>query len=151
MFKLKLLLTKWGEIKFSLEKISEHKKYGKIAISKTKIDSKNKFQYFKTTKRKLYNSEFTKWQKEGFDDVIFVNEDNLVVEGAISNIMIEINNEMITPPIKDGLLPGCYREYLISNKNVIEKSFGIDELLNANRVFIFNSVRKEIEIKEIYN
>lgn len=151
MFKLKLLLTKWGEIKFSLEKISEHKKYGKIAISKMKIDSKNKFQYFKTTKRKLYNSEFTKWQKNGFDDVIFVNENNFVVEGAISNIMIEINNEMITPPIKEGLLPGCYREYLISNKKVIEKSFGIDELLNANRVFIFNSVRKEIEIKEIYN
>ncbi|MDA3861162.1 MAG: aminotransferase class IV, partial [Melioribacteraceae bacterium] len=56
------------------------------------------------------------------------------------------------PPVSSGLLNGCYRGYLITKKNVIEKSFGIDELLDADRIIIINSVRGEITISEImYN
>ena len=149
-FKLKLMLTKWGEIKFNLESIKRKKNYGRIVVSKIKINTQNKFQYFKTSNRKLYNKEFKKCKKKGFDDVIFLNENGLIVEGAISNIMIELNNEMITPPIKDGLLNGCYREFILTcQKIVVERSFGINELMKSKKVIIFNSVRKELEIKEI--
>ena len=150
-FRLKLLLAKWGEIKFNLEQIKNQKSFGRIAISNKRINSQNKFQYFKTTNRDLYNSELINWQKKGFDDVIFLNENGYIVEGAITNIMIEHKSNMITPPLSDGLLNGCYREYLLSKgKNIVEKSFGIDELFKAQKVIIFNSVRKEIEIKDIY-
>ena len=57
---------------------------------------------------------------------------------------------MITPPIKDGLLNGCYREFILTcQKIVVERSFGINELMKSKKVIIFNSVRKELEIKEI--
>ena len=150
-FKLKLLLTKWGEIKFNLEHINKQKFFGRIAISEHRINSQNKFQYFKTTNRNLYDSELKRWQKKGFDDVIFLNENGYVTEGAITNIMFEHKSKMITPPISDGLLNGCYRKYLLSkDKNIVEKSFGVDELYKAQKVIIYNSVRKENEIKEIF-
>lgn len=149
-FKLKLLLTKWGELKYNFEQIFEFKNFGRILISDKPIDSNNKFQYFKSTYRELYNSELKKWQKEGFDDVIFLNENGKVVEGAITNIMISNKNGFITPPIEDGLLNGCYREYLLSKENnIVEKSFDLSELLKAQKALIFNSVKKEILITDV--
>lgn len=149
-FKLRLLLTKWGEIKYNLEQIVPSEQKGRIVISDKRINSNNKFLYFKTTNRTLYNAELIKWSKEEFDDVIFQNEKGEITEGARTNVIIKRGGQLFTPPISSGLLNGCYRGYKLSkNGNVIEKSFGINELLNADEVFIVNSVRKEIAIKEI--
>ncbi len=149
-FKLRLLLTKWGELKYSLEQITDSKNSGRIKISDKRIDSNNTFHYFKTTNRELFNSEFEKWSNKGFDDVIFLNEKDEITEGAITNIMIKKEGVYFTPPVSSGLLNGCYRGHLILEKNVIERRFGIEELLNADAVTIFNSVKKEILIKEIF-
>ncbi len=150
-FKLRLLLTKWGELKYSLEQIVDSKNSGRIIISDKKMDSENPFNYFKTTNREIFNQEFAKWSSAGYDDVIFQNERGEVTEGAITNIMIKKDGKFYTPPVTAGLLNGCYRGQLILEKKVIEKSFGIDELLSADEVVIFNSIRKEIVVEEIKN
>lgn len=149
-FKLRMLLTKWGELKYSLEQITDSKINGRIVISDKRIDSTNKFQYFKTTNRELLNREFAKWSKEGFDDVIFQNEKGEITEGAITNIMISKEGKLYTPPVTSGLLNGCCRGYLLStNKNITEKILFADDLISADEVYIFNSVRKEIKIGEV--
>ncbi len=148
-FKLRLLLTKWGELKYSLEQIVNSKNSGKIKISDKRIDSNNVFNYFKTTNRELFNSEFKKWNNKGFDDVIFLNKKDEITEGAITNIMIKKDGIYFTPPISSGLLNGCYRGHLILEKNIIEKSLRINDLFNADEIMIFNSVRKEILINEV--
>ncbi len=149
-YKLRLLLTKWGELKYSLEQIVDRKLNGKIVISDKRIDSKNPFQYFKTTNRNVYNSELTKWSKEGFDDVIFINEKGEVTEGAITNIMIKKEGSFYTPPVSSGLLNGCYRGHLLStNKNIEEKTLFVKDIIGADEVFIYNSVRKEMKISEV--
>ncbi len=150
-FKLRLLLTKWGELKYSLEQIVDSKNSGRIIISDKKMDSENPFNYFKTTNREIFNQEFAKWSSAGYDDVIFQNERGEVTEGAITNIMIKKDGKFYTPPVTAGLLNGCYRGQLILEKKVIEKSFSIDELLSADEVVIFNSIRKEIVVEEIKN
>src|SRR5690606_39920149 len=64
------------------------------------ISSENRFQYFKTTNRELYNSEYKKYSEHGFFDVIFINEKNQVAEGAITNIFINKNGLLYTPPVR---------------------------------------------------
>lgn len=149
-FKLRLLLTKWGELKYSIEQISESKTNGRIVISEKRVNSNNPFQYFKTTNRELYRSEFRKWSKKGFDDVIFQNENEEITEGAITNIMISKDGNLLTPPVNSGLLNGCYRGYLLStSENISEKVLFVDELISADEVYIFNSVKKLIKINEV--
>lgn len=149
-FKLRLLLTKWGELKYNIEQITNTTLLGRIVVSNKRIDSKNRFQYFKTTNRELYNSEYQYWRGQGFDDVIFLNERDEITEGAITNIMISDNDKLYTPPIDSGLLNGCYRGHLlITEKNISEKVLSINDLISAKKLFVFNSVRKRMKINEI--
>jgi para-aminobenzoate synthetase / 4-amino-4-deoxychorismate lyase len=149
-FKLRLLLTKWGEVKYNLEQILPSEPMGRIVISDERIDSNNKFVYFKTTNRTLYNNEIAKCSKEGFDDVIFQNEKGEITEGARTNIIISKGGKLFTPPTSAGLLNGCQRGYILSSdKNLSEKTLFVDDIINADKVYLINSVRKEIIIKEL--
>jgi para-aminobenzoate synthetase/4-amino-4-deoxychorismate lyase len=149
-YKIRLLLTKWNEVKYSIEQLSLKPPSGKIIVSKKRTDSSDKFFYFKTTNRKIYNSEFAKWNSKGFDDVIFLNENGEITEGAITNILISKDGINYIPPISSGLLDGCYRKYLLEkNKSISEKILYLDDLKNADSITIFNSVRKEIKIFDV--
>ena len=80
-----------------------------------------------------------------------MNEKGNVTEGAISNILIMKDGKYFTPPIEDGILNGCYREYLLRTRKDIEvKSFGLNDLLASDELILVNSVRKEIHINELY-
>ena len=149
-YRLKLLLSKWGEINIGVEIIHTNKKIYNAVISNQIINSNNKFQYFKTTNRDLYQTEIES-HKNDFADVLFLNEKGNAAEGAITNILIKKNGKYFTPPIEDGILNGCYREYLLKKrKNIEVRSFGLDELLLSDKLILINSVRKEIMISELY-
>lgn len=149
-YRLRLLLSKWCEIKIDISELSFNQENSKAVISNKKINSQNKYQFFKTTNRALYNKEYKSY-KDVFTDIIFLNENENIVEGAITNIIIRKGEKYYTPPIEDGILNGCYREYLLNSRNDINiKSFGINELLASEELILINSVRKEIKIKELY-
>lgn len=114
----------------------------RIRISKNIVDSNNVFLYHKTTHRTLYDTEYNNTLKDGFDEVVFVNENNYITEGAISNIFICKNNKWYTPAIHCGLLPGIWRKKCIEKLNAKEACLSIDDLLSADIVMIGNSVRE---------
>ena len=149
-YRLKILLSKWGGLKFDVSEVIRNEKKSIAIISNNRINSKNKFQYFKTTNRELYDKEYDSYRNDCVD-VVFLNEMGNLSEGAITNIIIKTGDKYFTPPIEDGILNGCYREYLLDMKNNIEvKSFDVDELLAADELILINSVKKEIKISELY-
>ena len=76
--------------------------------------------------------------------MIFYNENNEITEGARSNIIIEKNGKLFTPPIKCGRLDGIY---LKNMKNIEEKILFKSDLENADRIFCVNSVRGCVEVR----
>lgn len=80
----------------------------------------------------------------GFDDAIFVRE-GIVTEATYANVFIVDDNEnLITHPADNHILQGITRNRLIKiaqeNKvNVVEKKFGIDEMMKASEVFLTSS------------
>ncbi|MGD8779300.1 MAG: aminodeoxychorismate synthase component I [Ignavibacteria bacterium] len=149
-YKMKLLLSKWGDIKIKAEEIKEEKKILKITVSNNRIDSQNKFQYFKTTNRKMYDNDLNKYKEQGYDEVIYLNEKNELTEGAITNIFLQKKGEWFTPKTDCGLLEGCYRKYFIQKNNVTEKELLLADILQSDKMILTNSVRKEITVKEIW-
>jgi para-aminobenzoate synthetase / 4-amino-4-deoxychorismate lyase len=77
----------------------------------------------------------------GYFDVIFRNERGEITEGAISNIYIERDGMLITPPVSCGLLNGVYRQFLLEEGKARESIIHKDELHNAGTIFVSNSVR----------
>jgi para-aminobenzoate synthetase/4-amino-4-deoxychorismate lyase len=149
-YKLRIVLDKWGSLSHSITEILEEVEKVKVVVSEKKINSQNKFQYFKTTNRKLYDSEYNNYFRLGYFDVLFLNERSEIAEGAITNIFVEKNGNIFTPPISSGILDGVYRNYFLQNNaKVVEKTLWLQDLENADKIYLTNSVRKVVVVNEL--
>ena len=74
--------------------------------------------------------------------MIFMNLRGEVTEGAIHNIFVEKNGRLFTPPIECGLLPGVYRRHMLeTHPNLVERILHLEDVLQADAVYITNAVR----------
>lgn len=89
--------------------------------------------------------------KEGYDEVLFLNEKGYISEGSTSNIFIVNNKKIYTPSIESGLLPGIVREFVVSHYDVVEKAITLEELMEAEEIFITNSLLGIMGISKINN
>ncbi len=142
---LRLLLSKDGSYTIEINDFIEHKT-NKIIISKNRVNSNEKFLYYKTTIRPWYDDVNMKIKNNEIYDEIFLNEYDEITEGSRSNIVIQKDDMLYTPPIKCGLLNGIFRDELVRNKQCIEKKLYIHDLINADKIFCINSVRGMIEV-----
>ena len=87
----------------------------------------------------------------GSDEAILLNGDGYVAECSASNIFVVEAGKIVTPPIEAGILPGIIRRVIIDlapslGIKVVQEAVNVERLLNAEEVFITNSV---IEIMPI--
>ncbi|HEX2841693.1 aminodeoxychorismate synthase component I [Hyphomicrobium sp.] len=114
----------------------------KYVISDTRLDSTNAFLFHKTTRRELYDREWQHYSETlGSDEVLYLNERGELAEGSRTNIFIEKNGKLLTPPLATGLLPGVLRNELIASGKAQEGVLTLDDLNRAEAVFVGNSVR----------
>ena len=140
---LRLLLNKNGEISEEYKPLIKSKT-NKISISPIKTNSQNEFLYHKTTYRPWFYDSYQKISNGEIYDEIFFNEKGELTEGARSNIILQINGKLYTPPVKCGLLDGIFKK---SMKNISEKILYKNDLENAEKIFCINSVRGIVEVK----
>ncbi|WP_255835613.1 aminodeoxychorismate synthase component I [Kordiimonas sp. SCSIO 12603] len=140
--KLRLLLNKAGAFSISSNKLSEPTSENrKIKLSEKRTDSTEVFLRHKTTNRSLYNEEFKRAIADGYLDVLFINQHGFITEGAISNIFAEIDGNLYTPPLSDGVLPGIHRASMLENNLAIVRSLTLSDLQKAEALYIGNAVR----------
>lgn len=75
----------------------------------------------------------------GCYDLLRLNTEGYVAEGAISNVFWVKDCQLFTPSVATGLLPGVIRERLVESLNVKEGLFRLDAVLAADEVFLTNS------------
>jgi para-aminobenzoate synthetase/4-amino-4-deoxychorismate lyase len=93
----------------------------------------------KTTDRDFYDAAREAAIGEGAVEALFVRDDGLVTEGSFTNLYVERDNVLLTPPAGLGLLPGVLRRSLIEQGSVREAELTLDDL--ANGFFIGNALR----------
>jgi len=145
-YKIRIFLSKNGELDIKNEIIKNFSDPKNIIISEQKVNSKNEFLYHKTTYKPLYEQEYKKAKEKNFFGVIFLNEKNEITEANSSNIFIQKNNKLFTPPIKCGLLAGTFRDFLLQQKKCTEKILTINDLKTADKILLGNSVRRFQEV-----
>jgi para-aminobenzoate synthetase/4-amino-4-deoxychorismate lyase len=110
-----------------------------IGIARSPVRSNDRFLYHKTTRRGIYRNALA--ECPGFEDVILWNERGEVTESCIANVVVELDGELVTPPMESGLLPGTYRAWLLEQGRVKERRILLNELERCSQVYLVNSVR----------
>ena len=121
----------------------------RVSIASERTDPNDRFLFHKTTHRAFYNRAFATASAAGFADVLFLNTQGQVTEGAISNVIIEKAGRWYTPPITSGLLPGVYRRHLLESRADIEEHIlTLPDLRSADAVYICNALRglRKVEV-----
>jgi branched-chain amino acid aminotransferase len=93
-------------------------------------------------------------QEQGFDEVILLNEMGRVSECTSANVFAAFGNRVVTPPISEGCLPGVTRDVLVHEIHlpeveVVERPLTLEELYEADGVFITSTTRGLLRVREI--
>jgi branched-chain amino acid aminotransferase len=97
---------------------------------------------------------FAEAQKEGFDEVVLLNERGEVAECTAANIFTVKNGKAFTPPLSSGCLEGVTRGILFeiapeAGFSLVEQTFRPEDLYSADEVFITSTNRSLIGVGEI--
>jgi branched-chain amino acid aminotransferase len=85
----------------------------------------------------------------GFDDSIFLNEKDEVVETGLSNLLLLTSEGWRTPEIASGCLPGITRELLMNWFGIKEGKIRFADLLESKAVFTTSSIRLVQRVEKI--
>jgi len=93
-------------------------------------------------------------QQQGFDEAILLNEHGRVAECTSANIFAVSGNDVFTPPVSDGCLPGITREVLLQELRVPgiriqERALTVADLEAADEVCITSTTRDLLPVREI--
>ena len=93
-------------------------------------------------------------QQAGFDEVILLNEHGRVSECTSANIFAVYGNEVFTPPLSEGCLPGVTREVLLNEIHVpgvtvSERVLTPEDLCGADAVFITSTTRILLPVRAV--
>lgn len=77
---------------------------------------------------------------QGGDDAIILNTSGRVAEASRANIFIVRAGQILTPPVKDGALPGVTRAALMRAMPVNEWGLWPEDLYQAEEMFLTNSL-----------
>lgn len=141
IYRVRLTLAKDGTITSSAVPLTETDNK-QVIFAKTAISTENRFLYHKTTNRTLYDAH----KQPNVFDVLLWNEAGEVTEFTIGNVVLEIDGKLYTPPVSAGLLPGTFREKLVREGIITEKTLYKEDFTKERKIWLINSVRQWVEV-----
>jgi para-aminobenzoate synthetase/4-amino-4-deoxychorismate lyase len=78
-----------------------------------------------------------------------VNERDELTEGARTNLFIDRTGLLLTPPVSAGLLDGVLRRRLLREGKAREAALRLEDLMQADAVFVGNGLRGLVRVELI--
>tara|TARA_B100000579_G_scaffold343655_1_gene295958 strand:- start:4559 stop:5398 length:840 start_codon:yes stop_codon:yes gene_type:complete len=127
-----------------------------LTLSESPVSSFDIFNLHKTTNYLASIREKKIAQSAGFDDALFINEKNIVVETTAGNFFWIKGSNLFTPSLETGALKGITRALVIEicKKNkirVVEGEFEPGAIIFPEAMFITNSAKGIIEVDNLNN
>jgi para-aminobenzoate synthetase/4-amino-4-deoxychorismate lyase len=142
--RVRLLLDREGKIEVTGIPISYEMKPISAALAKEPVSSNDIFLFHKTTRRDVY--DLARTAHPGCDDVLLHNERGELTEFTIGNLVVELDGELVTPPVACGLLAGTFRAELLETGRITERVIPLHRLKECTKIYRVNSVRKWEEV-----
>ena len=107
----------------------------RVAVAALPVDAADFRLRHKTSDRRFYEAA----RVPGAFETIFLDPDGFVTEGSFTNVFVERDGRLLTPPLARGLLPGVLRARLIDEGRALECDLREDDLRSG--FLIGNSLR----------
>ena len=88
-------------------------------------------------------------QRDGFDEIICVNESGEISEGAVSNFLFLIDGQWVTTPLSAGVLPGVQRAIVIERCGVTVRSLMRSEIERVKSAIVISSLTIGLPVASI--
>ncbi len=139
--KVRLLLGRDGAVTLSHTLLAEAAPGAvlELVLAREPVDANDPFLYHKTTGRSVF--ERARRDAGGGDDVLLWNRDREITESTVANVIVRLRGRLVTPPVSCGLLPGTLRARLLAEGRVHEGTVRLEDLADADEIFLVNSVR----------
>jgi para-aminobenzoate synthetase/4-amino-4-deoxychorismate lyase len=132
--RVRLTLNEAGGHHATADDLASNPAHWTYALSPERTDSRDALLRHKTSRRELYDRAHP-----GVDEMMFRNERGELTEGARSNIFVERNGMLLTPPLDAGVLPGVLRAELIAQGRAREATLTPGDL--DGEIWFGNSLR----------
>lgn len=140
-WKIRFLVSQRGESEVQVTQLAEESTVEvKVKLATSPVDQRDRFLFHKTTNRAVYEQALA--EKGDCDDVILWNQLGEVTESSIANVVVDMNGVLYTPPRSAGLLAGTFREELLQQGVISERTLLKEDLQRADALFLVNSVQK---------
>jgi 4-amino-4-deoxychorismate lyase len=87
-------------------------------------------------------------QSEEADDALLVSQGR-VLDAPTANVWARFGDDLCTPPLGAGVLPGVTRSFLLEVSDARERGLTVDELYAADELFITSSVREVMPVTRL--
>ena len=115
-------------------------------LANTAIDADDPLRRHKTTARAVYDAALAGLPADGsVFDAVFLNQRGEVAEGARSNVFVERDGVLLTPPLRSGALPGVLRASLLARGRAREAVLRPADL--ADGFWLGNALRGLIPVE----
>lgn len=112
-----------------------------VGLATARIDGRDPWRRHKTTRRETYDAATAQARRLGLADLLFLDADGYLVEGAVSTVFVRLGPRIVTPPVQRGALPGVLRAELLARGWAQEADVIADALRDAAEIWIGNSLR----------
>lgn len=109
------------------------------AVMRLPIDAGDWRLRHKSSDRGFYDTGLKAAHAAGAQEALFLRDDGLLTEGCFTNLFVERDGKLLTPPAGLGLLPGVLRRSLIEAGRAEEAELTLDDL--ADGFLIGNALR----------
>lgn len=145
IWRVRLTADKRGRVETGCAPLTEEAPGRRLAVlADRRVDSRRLLQRHKTTARHLYDAAL-QVLVPGVFDVVFLNERGEVAEGARSNVFVERDGLLWTPPLESGALPGVLRAELLAAGLAREAILRLPDL--ADSFWLGNALRGLVPVE----
>ena len=110
-----------------------------LALVQTAVSADDTFLTHKTSRREAYDRAME--EIPGGCEPVMFNTSGNVTESAIANIVYQMDGNLFTPPLTDGLLPGVLRDELLDQGVITERTLPVVDLKSVEAFWLINSLR----------
>ncbi len=141
--KVRLLLAQTGKVTLDATPLAHIPKpeTARVMVAPTPVNAGDVFLYHKTTHRQVYQA--AEFANLDCDEILLWNERGEVTETTTANIVVELDGELLTPPVSSGLLAGTYRAWLLEQGLTHERVILTKDLQRCKHIYLVNSIRKQ--------
>jgi para-aminobenzoate synthetase/4-amino-4-deoxychorismate lyase len=107
-----------------------------VALARRPVEADDFRLRHKTSRRGFYEEAR---RASGVFEVLFEDEEGFLTEGSFTNLFVDRDGRLLTPPLARGLLPGTLRERLIEEGRALEAELRAADLEGG--FFVGNAVR----------